>query len=246
MKFLFLALALVSLCSWPSLPQQKTKDQPEIEAAKKFSAAFLRHLEETKDVSLLLDQYFASNPKRFFPYSFEDLLVKSDRAANLSKEDRDRIGRKLFNFLYVMVRYISNPSVEEGSDPSKRFPPAALQIVKRSPALSALLREGDDWNWQSDDLGHLNLFIEALDPVTVAMREYLSANLKEWKPYFEKNRSEFSASNDYDDNSSCKGEECFGLPEGTEVFTMNAYPFYLVLIKDGGSFKIWALDVITV
>jgi hypothetical protein len=222
--------------------QQKPDMQADVAKAKQFAKEFLEQLQKTKDVSLLVDKYFASNPTRFFPYSFEGLIGNPELLINLSNKDRDRIGIEFFNFTYTMGLFVSKGAIEDDQSVARRFPPHVMEAVKSSPVLSPLLNEGIELKF--DTLHQLNSFIEALRPINISMRNYLNAHPEEWKSSYEKMKLQLSTTKD--SKGRCKGEHCFGLPDETEVFAIGEFPFYFSIVKEGTRFRILAIDALMI
>ena len=240
LRILFIIISLfIGGDSTPVLAQNS--DSPDLEGAKAIAKEFSEQLLQTKDVTPLLDKYFTSKPK-FFPYGFAEIIGEEDWTAEISDEMRYQLGIKLLNFGWVAALYISKATIEDDLSIDKRFPADAMSLIRENEILSPLLSDDGSINFIS--LQHLQQFIEALVPVTNALREYLNRHPESWKPYFSKWASLMSMGLGYE--TKCRGEDCFGLPDNTEIYTMDAFPFVLLIIKENGIFKIAAIEALTI
>jgi hypothetical protein len=238
-RCLIIYVSISLLCS--TLLSAQTSDDADLAGAKAFAKEFSSQLLQKKDVSHLLNKYFVSKPK-YFPYGFLEIVGKPDWGKELSDEMRRQTGMRLLNFLWVEALYISKATLEDDLRPENRFPSEIMPLIKSKPILSCLL--ANEVAIKFDSLSQFSTFLDALVPVTNALRKHLSLHQESWESYFRKWASQFSSISNY--KSKCNGEDCLGLQEGTTIFTVDAFPFYLLIIQEEGKYKIAAIEVLTI
>jgi hypothetical protein len=219
---------------------QAPTDLPDMANARMLGRKFSEQILQNRDFSHFPSGYFASRLS-LFPFWLKELLEEEITKANLSTAERNEIGVPLFNLMCVMALSSSKAALEDDLRIEKVFPKKVIQLINRQPILSRLLQDELIFG----NVSQLKSFSQALPRVTIAMQKYLNEHPENWKPYFPKYAASSNSSHSEGYKGHCHGEDCFEYPEGTEVFTVSAFPFFLFLTKEREEFKIIAIEMMT-
>lgn len=237
-------------------PQAITPEERDKREVKKFVRSFTKSLEETKDLDQVPDKFFVSDFKTRFSQS-EEWAMNEDIFIKLSSAERYDHNSLWVNFLYLAMMWNGgsehfvfdeedeeNESDEEGRD--KFFPSPVFHLVKQNKTLCKILDIDTCDDYEIKDADELISSIIEMRQIVELQQKYVAEMSLDSKSKYEKNiakaRKRFKGYN----TEICDGEkDCKGFPQGSRIYDIAVFPFYLRLVKENGAFKIFDIVLLT-
>ncbi len=254
--FLILALLANHARTVPAksqtIPERPT--ETEVREAHKVAAAFMKRIEQTRDIAALKDLYVDGFLKRKMATgggSLHDfgssLSYRTDLMTEAAPLEWERFYAAQVNLRYFMVLYfIANTHRFLTHEPtlSELYPPEIIALLKANPFLA----EGvPDVKYKIETLEELRGVIATLERATTLMRERFGKHPPEQTGLYQANMRAWAAKeaerNYMSPDVYIHTGGYFGFPEGTRFFRLRTVPqlFDLTLVRtDEGMKLVWA------
>lgn len=220
----------------------------DVRTAAEFSRRFQKRLIETKDLRALVDEFFTTNPNRFFPNHFDEFVKGAALRKQIKIADWDNHILPFMSFCYLLM--VSTLAKNEGmkgdiSNLEEIFPPPVLKKIKKDPHLAHILTDGFEPTIKSAvQMRAMTASLNVLLPEYVA---YLDNHLTEWKPIYDQAIEEMERSRRVESSVvsvKCHDKDCYGKPEGTQLLHVVSIPFKLTLVNEQGQWKVLKIGMI--
>jgi hypothetical protein len=226
-----------------SVPKAKD-DEAQLRKVAEFALHFAQHLEKTKDIKPLIDQYFIAN---YLDGYLRDqhtnwfLNLNRDTASMVNRQELQRFYVSLMNVGYLNSLYLISQLPADSEGPvaaEKLLPPNVLQLVRNHRYTTQYRNREGDYDFLAENIGsveRLRSYTDLLEGINSLMREHVTrkraAQSKEWQAMLE----EWDL---YHPKAIVCGKNCFGLPKGTELFEVNIPVFRLQVAEVSGKLKV--------
>lgn len=220
----------------------------DVRAATEFSKRFQQRLIETKDIGALVDEFFTTNPNRFFPNQVKEFVKDAALRKQISANDWDSHILSFMSLCYLWT--ISTIAKNKGltgdiSNPEDAFPPSVLKKIKNDPHLAHIATEGFEPTIKS--LAQMRAMTRSLNVVLPEYRAYFDSHPAEWRPIYDQVIKEMDRKQRIESTIvtlKCHGQECYGKAEGTQLFRVVSIPFNLTLVNEQGQLKVLKIELI--
>ena len=253
--FLTLALLANNVHNVPvdsqSIPEPPT--EREVREAHEVAAAFMRRIQQTRDIAALKDLYVDDFLRRKLATgaSLHDfgssLFYRTELRTEADPREWERFYAAHVNLRYFMVLYyLANGHEIFTHEPkmSELYPPEAIALLKANPFLA---EESPDRKYKLETVEDLRSVLATLQKATVVMRERFAKHPPEQTELYQENMRAW-ATKESERNISrpavyVQTGDWYGFPKGTRFFRLRTVPqlFDLTLVRtDEGMKLVWA------
>ena len=211
-------------------------DPEEEQQVQKLAGEFIKRLQETRDVSPLIDEMFVSDFKKLLTADgwWTGLIeLPFPVAKQLDEDERYRLYRAQFSLEYLLKLYYAG-KVADGDPKTVLPPPKVVEYVNSSNPPTGEIKTHKD---------ALRLVV-ILENTLKLMREEMARNPPEESEQFKKNSAAFSRHLQVENPLgrpivSVLDREFVRYPVGTRLIKLEI-PFHnlLMIVKENGQFKI--------
>lgn len=223
-------------------PDKLTPD--ETREAHRLARTFARRLLHTKDLTPLVDEYFARNfIDGYLQCNNQRWLLDLDPklATEVSRAELRRYLIAELNWFYLCELYVFSKHPSSSNlemPPEKMFPADVLRIFRSDPNLKFMVDVQKDDAPMISTVERLRTFVENLERTTVLLRGYARRinaghtrqyreTLSDWADHFELYKPWLESDDD-----------CLTAPKGTRVISVTVPSFELHLSKVNGRMRI--------
>ena len=250
-----LSLRHIALSAAAPQSNEERATEMETQEVEKVATAFMKRLQETRDLASLKDLYVDDFIKRKIEFdkvkrsSLDPLhnYFGSGFSVNpaLLTQGNHHDWRRLYvasvNLKYFLVLSIaSGPNAPKDLEIKKVFPPKVLALFEASPAYG---------KHEIGTLEELRSVINILERASAMMRELFLRNPPEQMPEYKKNMQSWHSSDQEPRimrlSVEVATEEQFGFPKGTRFFKVLTKPWFfeIRLVKTNAGMKILSARV---
>lgn len=235
-----------------TLPERPT--QQEVREAHEVAAAFIKRIQQTRDIAALKDLYVDDFLKRKLGtggISLHDfgssLFYRTELVTEAAPREWERFYAAQVNLRYFMVLYyLANGREIFTHEPvmSEVYPPEVIALLNANPFLA----EGSpDVKYKIETLEELRSVIATLERAAALMRERFAKQPPEQTELYQEHIREWAAKeaarNDSSPDVYVETGGWYGFPKGTRFFRLRTVPqlFDLMLVRtDEGMKIVWA------
>jgi len=221
----------------------------EMREARRVAQTFARRLQRTKDITPLIDDYFAPD---FIDGYLQDnvsnwfIFLDHDFAKKLTRAELKRYFIAEMNWLYLCELYVFSKysSLRTGDldlPPEKMYPPDVLKIFLSDPRMKATLATtgSDEQELLISTADRFRSFVENLERAARLLRKYaIRINAGRTRQYRETLADWKTRYYLYDPWLTSCDEICLALPKGTKFIQVNIPTIQLRFARVRGQLRI--------
>lgn len=232
-----------------SPPKVLTQDELDKREVNKFTKSFVESFLQIQDVKKMPERFFAKTFKTNFSNSNFDIYAdefKKFSSDKISSYNRNALFANFFGLLTAVASLKKINKDDDNSNFKKLLPPELVSKFRKVKWLKAIIDDDTSAYTENDVENENDLSEESTRKmlveiekdtlkISMQMRKYLSKSLKQRSKYLDVNlQTQF----EYYPADLCKGEDCFGLPENTPIFSAHQLLMCLRIARINGQFKI--------
>ena len=243
----FLVPTLLLLASTSFAQERISAD--EMRQARKVARTFARRLQRTKDITPLIDDYFATD---FLDGCLEGnegnwfVFLDRDFAKKLTRAELRRYFIAELNWFYLCELYLFSKYSSVGDlelPPEKMYPPDVLKLFLNDPSMKATIETtgSDEQELLVSTADRFRSFVENLERAARLLRKHATRinggrtrqyreTIADWKTRYYL----------YDPWLTSCEEQCFALPKDTKLIQVNTPSIQLWFARVRGQLRIVA------
>jgi hypothetical protein len=229
----------------------RTTDQlsaNEVREAREIANRFAQRIQQTKDISPILDELFAGDFLSRHREEIAESIFTDPAHAHTMKIDPNDLRRYYVGLtnlaylseLYFFSRHASTSDKRFTDSLEEMFPPDVLRVIESDPQVMASVNNSLSEIKTTDQLRSL---LETIEKAGALLRQHLISDKAEQTDSYQETLADWSKSRDLMKPAlNICLEKCFGLPVGARSIIINVPFFQLTLAKISGRMTILEAD----